>query len=138
VAYVRPTLTVDTSRWPMVVLTYSGQPSDEQLAEHLREIEERVLSRHERFVQVIDQSRGQQPDPIQRAMIADHQRKMDAAYRDYCLGEVYIAPPAMRGAMVAVFWQAKPPYPYAFVEAVDEAVRWAESRMKAGTERGRS
>jgi len=135
---MRPTLFVDTSRWPLVVLTYAGQPTDEQLANHLKEIEENVLGRREPFVQVIDQTRGEQPDPIQRAMIADHQLKMDAAYRAYCIGEVYISTPAMRGAMVAVFWQAKPPYPYAFVEAVDDALRWAEARMKAaGFEKAR-
>jgi hypothetical protein len=124
-------LTVDTSHWPMVELTYSGTPSDSELTGHLREIEERVLARREPFVQVIDQREGSMPDAIQRALIAEHQRRMEDAYRDYCRGEVYIVSKETRQAMTAVFWLAPPPYPYAFVETTPEAVAWARQRLQA-------
>src|SRR2546428_368269 len=80
-------LTVDVARWPIVVLTYAGKPSLPQLANHLREIEEKVLSRRERFIQIIDQTQGEIPDAMQRALIAEHQSKMEGVYEQYCVGE---------------------------------------------------
>jgi hypothetical protein len=122
-------LVVDMSRWPLVVLTHAGQPTDEQLAAHLDEIERTVLARRAPFVQVIDQSRGEMPSPQQRALIAAHQAKMDEFYARYCRGEAYVVAPAIRGAMVAVFWIAKPPYPYVFVDSLDEALEWARRAL---------
>jgi hypothetical protein len=122
-------LLVDTSRWPLAVLTYAGRPSNEQLEEHLKEIEEKVLARGDYFVQVIDQSRGEMPDALQRSLIAQHQERMEAQYTKYCLGEAYVVTPQIRGAMVAVFWLAKPPYPYTFVDTLGEAVAWARTRL---------
>ena len=125
-------LSVDTSRWPIVVLTYRGSATDKEWAGHLREIEEKVLDRRERFVHVIDQSRGHVPDPFKRAIIVGHQLKMESRYRKYCLGEAYVAAPDMHRAMAPVFQQAKPPYPCAFVETFDEAMRWAKERIGPG------
>ena len=123
-------LVVDTSRWPLVILTYSGRPTNEQLESHLREVEEKVLSRREHFVQVIDQSRGEMPDAVQRAQIAAHQERMENEYSTYCLGEAYVVTPQSRGAMVAIFWLAKPPYPYLFADGIAEAITWAKARLK--------
>jgi hypothetical protein len=122
-------LAVNVARWPIVELTYSGTPSDAALADHLREIEEKVLGRRKPFVQIIDQREGSMPDAIQRALIADHQRRMEDAYRNYCRGEVYIVSKQTRQAMTAVFWLAPPPYPYTFVETAPEALAWAKERL---------
>jgi hypothetical protein len=122
-------LQVDVSRWPVVQLTCVGRASDHQWAGHLREIEEKVLARREPFVHVIDQTRGELPDPVQRSLIVRHQLRMEPRYRAYCRGEVYVATPEMQQVMCTVFSQAKPPYPYTFVESLDEAARWAETRL---------
>jgi len=116
----------------LVVLTYAGKPDQKLLARHLKDVEDRVLARGEPFVQIIDSSRGEMPDAVQRAMIAAHQRKMDRAYRNLCLGEAYVVSPNIRGAMVAVFWVAKPPYPYTFVENFPAALAWAQARLNEG------
>ena len=122
-------LSVDVSGWPIVQLIYSGTPGDADLAAHLGEIEEKVLARRQPFVHVIDQRRGSMPDAIQRALIADHQRRMEDAYRAYCRGEVYVVSKQTRQAMTAVFWLAPPRYPYAFVETLPEAMDWARGRV---------
>jgi len=124
------TLTVDTSRWPLVLLTFSGKPTDQQVADHLKEIEERVLGRRERFVQIVDQRRGEPPDAVQRALIAEHQKEMEHVYRRCCLGEAYVVSPETQRAMVAVFWMAKPLYPYTFLESLGEAIEWAQQKLK--------
>src|SRR5262249_14340379 len=111
-------LSVDVSRWPLAVLTYAGKPTEQQFADHLREVEETGLARREPFVQVINQKHGERPDAFQRALVADHQKRMEHLYREFCLGEAYVVSSEMKGAMVAVFWMAKPPYPYTFVESV--------------------
>ncbi len=124
-------LTVDTGRWPLVVLTFAGRPTTADLTAHLAEIEELVLQRKLPFVQVIDQARAAAPDAMQRALIADHQTQQEVLYRAYCIGEVYVTSPRIRGAMVAVFWLAKPPYPYAFVDTRKEGIDWARSRLRS-------
>jgi hypothetical protein len=121
------TLSVDTSRWPLVLLTHAGAPDLAQMQEHLREIEETVLARGSRFVQIIDQRQAELPAG-QRAEIAEHQRRMDEAYKRNCLGEAYVVSARNRGAMVAVFWQAQPPYPYVLVDTMEEALTWAVRR----------
>ncbi|HEV8629991.1 MAG TPA: hypothetical protein VGV61_06710 [Thermoanaerobaculia bacterium] len=126
-----PILSVDVSRWPLAILTYTGKPTNGELEAHLREVEEKVLGRHEPFVQIVDQRRGEMPDPVQRAMIADHQLRMEKEYAEYCLGEAYVVTPQIRGGMVAVFWRAAPPYPYAFVDTLAEAMAWVEERLPA-------
>ncbi|HWL89303.1 MAG TPA: hypothetical protein VNO21_26045 [Polyangiaceae bacterium] len=129
-------LTVDVARWPIVVLTYEGKPAHCVLAEHLREIEEKVLSVREPFVQVIDQTQGDIPDALQRAQIAEHQAKMGDAYRRFCVGEAYVCSSRMRSAMIAVFWQAPPPYPYTFVRTLTEALAWARHQWASTREHG--
>lgn len=123
-------LSVDLARWPIVLLTYAGTPTDDAVRAHLAEVEDKVLARRQPFVQIIDQTRGAPPDPIQRALIVDHQKRMRDAYAAYCLGEVYVAPPDVRGAMVAVFWMEQPPYPHAFVGNLAEALVWARARFR--------
>jgi hypothetical protein len=114
----------------MVVLTYAGAPTGRELKRHLDEIERDVLAKREPFVQIIDQQRGQVPDAMQRALIAEHQGRMDAVYARYCCGEAYVVTAESRAAMTAVFWLAKPPYPYVFVDTMDEAVAWCRTRMQ--------
>jgi hypothetical protein len=121
-------LGVDTRRWPFVILTYKGRPTNGELEKHLEKIEVRVLSRRRRFVQIIDQRGGTMPDPVQRSLIAAHQSRMRERYSRYCVGEVYVASPETRRAMVAIFWMAPPPYAYAFVESYAEALAWATAR----------
>jgi hypothetical protein len=123
-------LRVDTSRWPLVVLTYAGSPTKIELAEHLREIESKVLGRRKPFAQVIDQRNGRIPDASQRAMIAAHQNQQSFAYAMFCLGEAYVATTSVRRAMQGVFWVAKLPYPHVFVETLQEAIAWAEDRVR--------
>jgi hypothetical protein len=124
-------LRVDTARWPLVVLTYAGMPTKQEMAEHLREIEQNVLERRKPFAQVIDQRKGQRPDAAQRAMIAAHQNQYSFAYATYCMGEAYVANSGVRLAMQGVFWVAKLPYPHVFVDTIDEAIVWAQERLKA-------
>jgi hypothetical protein len=123
-------LSVDTTRWPIVFLTYSGSATDQEWAGHLREIEEKVLDRREPFVQIIDQTRGQLPDPFKRAIIVGHQLKMESRYRQYCLGEAYVANEDMRRGMAPVFCQARLPYPYTFADSLEEAMVWVKARLR--------
>jgi len=120
-------LTVDTSEWPLVVLTFAGDPTVEAVRAHLKEIEDEVLSRGERFVQVVDLSRARRPNPAQRLAIAEHQALNETRYEELCLGEAYIVPTAeLKGAMTGVFFAAKPAYDYVFVASMAEARSWAE------------
>ena len=121
-------LTVDITRWPLVVLRTIGTPSDSELRAHLQEIESLVLAREEPFVQIIDQRKAGALNAGQRALIAEHQSAMDGLYARFCRGEAYVADQAMKGIMIAVFWQAKPPYPYRFFERMPEAERWAREK----------
>ena len=125
-----PSLTVDVSQWPLVVLTTSGSPTEAELEQHLLEIETEVLGRGQGFVQIIDQRMADSLNALQRSMIAEHQERMDEAYASFCRGEAYVTDAKMKGVMIAVFWQAKPAYPYRFFEHFDEAQAWAERLLR--------
>ncbi len=127
---VEPLLLVDTSQWPIVVLTFEGSPSNGQVVDHLKEVEEKVLARRRPFVQIVDQRRGLMPSASQRALISEHQARMAPLYAEYCLGEAYVASRELRGAMRAVFWLAPPSYPHAFLDTLDEAFAWAGERLR--------
>ena len=118
-------LTVDVTAWPLVTLTTVGSPTDEQLLAHLKEIEDKVLARGADFVQIVDQREAETLDAAQRAIIAEHQECMKDLYAEHCLGEAYVADQRMKGIMIAVFWQAKPLYPYRFFDELEEAASWA-------------
>lgn len=119
-------LTVDTSEWPLVVLTFAGDPPVEAVRAHLEEIEDEVLARGERFVQVVDLSHAVRPNPAQRLAIAEHQAANEAGYEELCIGEAYVVPTAeLKGAMTGVFFAAKPAYDYVFVATLAEALDWA-------------
>ena len=121
----RSFLKVDTTEWPIVFLTTVGSPTDEQLREHLKDIEREVLQRGQKFVQIVDQRESEILNAGQRAIIAEHQATMEDHYASSCLGEAYVSDKKMQGVMIAVFWQAKPPYPYRFFESLEEAREWA-------------
>ena len=126
-----PQLTVDTTEWPMVVLTFAGAPPVDSVRAHLAEIEDEVLSRGERFVQVVDLSRAVRPNPEQRLAIAEHQRANESRYEELCVGEAYVVPTAeLMGAMTGVFFAAKPQYDYIFVATLPEALDWARNRLE--------
>lgn len=128
------TFHVDTTAWPLVLLTTVGTPSDQELQAHLDEIEERVLKRRLPFVQIVDQRKAGEIDAGQRAIIAQHQKELEWLYRMYCKGEAYVADAKLKGIMIAVFWQAKPAYPYAFFDGLDEAREWALKLLLEGSE----
>ena len=121
-----PQLTVNTAAWPLAVLTYAGDPPVGEVRAHLEEIETDVLARDEPFVQVVDLSRAERPNPAQRLAIAEHQKENEERYERLCLGEAYVVPTAeVKGAMTGVFFAAKPAYDYVFVTTLDDAIAWA-------------
>ncbi len=128
-------LTVDVSQWPLVVLTTNGSPTESELEQHLLEIENEVLGRGQGFVQIIDQRRADSLNALQRSIIAEHQERMDEAYTRLCRGEAYVTDAKMKGVMIAVFWQAKPAYPYRFFDRFDEAQAWASRLLDSDPRR---
>ena len=124
-------LSVDVSQWPLVVLTTNGSPTESELEQHLLEIETEVLARGQGFVQIIDQRQADSLNALQRSIIAEHQERMDEAYTRFCRGEAYVTDEKMKGVMIAVFWQAKPTYPYRFFAHFDEAQAWAERLLRS-------
>lgn len=123
-------LVIDVSRWPLAVLTHRGRPSDQELRDHLHELEQVILGRNTRFIQIIDQSDAERPDAFQRGLISEHQERMDSVYRRLCIGEAYVNMGAVRGAMKAVFWVAPPPYPFRLADTLGEAMDWARARAR--------
>jgi hypothetical protein len=123
-------LSVDLSQWPIVVLSCAGNPPVAEWAQHLREIETRVLARRRPFVQIIDQRAAEPLDAARRALIASHQNRMSFSYAEWCLGEAYVASARMRSAMTAVSWVATLPYAHVFVDTLEEGVTWARERVQ--------
>jgi hypothetical protein len=89
------------------------------------------------FTLIVDMSRGAVPSPSERKHITSAMAERDVALGRHCLGAaVVITNPLIRGAMTAVLWVHRLPYPHEIVETKEAAeaacARWL-SRAPAST-----
>ncbi|HJL17482.1 MAG TPA: hypothetical protein RMH99_17565 [Sandaracinaceae bacterium LLY-WYZ-13_1] len=126
---------IDTSRFPVVDVTFHGQVSDEQFADYLERMTE-VATRREKNVVIIDASRAGATPPTQRKMQADWLKKHEATLERHSLGTAFIITSRMiRGILTAILWLSPMPGDHAVVSTYVEAEDWAFERLwEAGIE----
>ena len=122
-------ITINCDAWPIVIVKYVGDPSEDQVLDLFSEVEKSVIGRREPFAMISDFSNGSIPDAIQRNLLAELQSPINDAYAQYCVGEAFVAKDDMRGAFTAILWRVKLPYPHVFVDSLDAAQEWIEERL---------
>jgi hypothetical protein len=120
----------DDSRFPLVVIEAVGSSSDEDVRERLAFLE-KVLARGSTGVLVFDSSGNAGLSAMQRRMWVDWLAKHDVALRERSLAAAFVTPNALvRGTYTAVFWLWSPPFTHVFVRTREEAMAWAENRLR--------
>lgn len=120
---------IEDSAWPIVTLRIRGSISGEE--------EDRFIGasvafpdRRERYVAVIDLLEAKTPSGRFVREQAAAMGKRDEALATYCAGMAFVIDSAMlRGGLRAIFHFHRPSSPHVVVMTVEEAYRWAESKL---------
>jgi hypothetical protein len=125
------TKTPDMSAWPIIILPFGAQPTDEEWQSLMDAVRE-AHKRGQPFAVLADGSamRGM-PSPAQRRLGADlgefikqHRPQLLVAWGNVLTSSV------LRGAITAIMWIAKPAYPQKFFATKDEALAWCRKMLE--------
>lgn len=125
---------VSFDQWPLVVVSFIGQPSDQAFAEYLGILERNLhdtLSRGLKTAILVDTTLG--PLPVstkQRQLQADWLGRLHQTLRAGCAGTGFVVQsPVVRGVMTAVMWMQELPHPYAICATYQRAESWCIQRL---------
>jgi hypothetical protein len=136
-------VTFDDSRWPLRIVRFVGTPTPRQY-EHYLERVTASLRRRERYLSVIDLTRGGLPTPEQRQRQILWMQEHEGLIREVLLGTAFIVTsPIIRLSLSAVLHFKPLPVPYVITAKEVEAVGWAsacieEQGLRLAAERLRS
>jgi len=120
---------LDDSAWPIVTLRIRGALSGDE-EDNFIEVSVGLPERGERYVAVIDLLEARTPSGRfvrrQAAVMGKHEEVLST----HCAGMAFVIDSAMlRGGLRAIFHFQGPPSPHVVVRTVEEAHRWAESKL---------
>jgi hypothetical protein len=122
-------LQIDTSRWPIVVHTTEGSPSDEQFDAYIREATE-LLLRGEPHVAVMDSSRLGRASAYARVRKKQWLEQYERELRHACLGTAFVlSSPVARFAAATILLVRPFPTPYVVCSTLEEGMAWAGQRL---------
>lgn len=114
-------VTVDSSAWPLVRVTYVGSVDDARFEEYVRE-QAALLERRKPYVILFDASESGMPSARQRQRMAEYAREHEAELRRYCKRGVFVIPNSVvRGALTAILWLQPLPFPHEVVSSLNDA-----------------
>ena len=120
----------DDSQWPLLVVSVSGAPSDEEFEEYLASYDA-FLGRGQKYA-IIYETRPDAPmfsvghARKQAKWIAEH----DEEIRRLCVGIAFVLPaPVLRGVLRFILGIQDIPAPYKVFRDMAEATPWLDDRM---------
>lgn len=124
---------IDDSLWPLRVVHFHGPLTASEFDEFLVRTAE-CYERRERYITVIDTSRGGMLSLEQRQRMAAFMRANDHHIRRYMLGSVFvITAPLVRLVLSTIFYLKPMPTAYVVTPSLMTAVDWASrSFLEAG------
>jgi hypothetical protein len=123
-------ITLDDSHWPLLVMTFVGEPSLHQQAEHLARLST-YLRRDEQFISILDTRQERMMTAEHRRRLAEFLREHDALLRTQVLGcASIITSPVMQLAASIVLHLKPLPFPYVATRSLSEAAMWAAVRLE--------
>jgi hypothetical protein len=124
-------IVIDDSRRPIIVVRFDGLVSDAEFERYLGELEAQ-LEPGQRVCTILDARLAGRAPPRQRKLQADWLARNAGRLRESSVGSVFVITSALvRGVLTAIMWLQPMPVPHAVVATMDEAERWAESRLAA-------
>jgi hypothetical protein len=120
----------DDTRAPMVVITSSGDSTNEEFDAYLTTMT-KLLQKRQRYGIVLDARRSARPSPVQRQKQADWMKRYAAEIRAYNVGIGFVIDNAIvRGALTAILWLQPTPAPHRVFASLDAAERWVTELLQ--------
>ncbi len=117
---------LDTSRFPLVIVTPPASVTNEELATFLERYANEVYARRQRYVTILDLRRSGDMPAAQRKMITDRMQQKEEAARLFAAGNVMIFDSAlMRALLTAILWVRRPPTEMKIASTLEEAIEYA-------------
>ena len=127
-----PAIQFDESRWPVLSITFTAEPTDEEFAEYLDRYSKVYIGRRERYALVLITAPGlPMTKPAQARAQANWIRDNEDVIENLCAGIAFVLPsPVQRGVLRAILWMQGLPAPHRVFQDVDEGHRWVDSLFK--------
>lgn len=123
---------LDTSKFPLVIATYSEVFDAAELEAHFDDIRH-LVGQKRPYVMITDLRVGSVDTPAMRKRASDFQEEIREASNALCQGAaVVVASKLMRLAVKAVLAFSHTTYPQVVVEDFDGAVAWCREQMLRG------
>lgn len=130
------TVSVDDSGWPLVIVTYSGVPRDDEFDDYLKRLSinlERAQRERIKIAMVFDATESAGPNAKHRARQAEWMKEHEALSKLHSAGYAFIIPSSfLRGVLTAILWLAPMPAPHVIVASLAEGERWCRQRLSQG------
>ena len=119
---------VDSSNWPLLILTTPEVVDDNNLAGFLKDYSDFIREKKERYAVVMNVSNTKAMTPGQRRIM--NSAMNDASTRQYmiCNAMVFKSKTLSR-ILTAIMWLKKTEYPVKVFSSQEEALTWAKSKM---------
>ena len=125
-----PAIVYDASRWPLAVVTFTGDRTEAEFDGYLRRMSEYV-AREETFATVVDTTRSGGMPATQRRKQAEWMRENEGALRRHSAGTAFVIRSAVvRGVLTAILWMHPIAQEYVVVATQAEGVRWAREQLR--------
>lgn len=123
-------VTVDTSRWPIVVHTGVGVPPRSAIDDYIAEAT-KILERKELHVTILDVRRVTGTSAYIHGRSREWLKAHRAELARYSAGIVYVVgSPLVRFLVAGTLLLARYPTPYLVCETLDEGFAWAHERLE--------
>jgi hypothetical protein len=122
--------TIDLSRYPLVVVRYSGLATDAEFDEYLESMTRLILGRKQKTVTILDARQSDRTPATQRKKQAAWLKTHENMLRQYSLGTAFvITSPLVRGVLTAIFWLQPLPTDHTVVGSMVDAEEWAKAKL---------
>lgn len=119
------TIQFDHSRWPLVVVTHHGAPTDEEFEIYLGKLKDnldRAVREKKKTALIFDATHASGSSAKQRQRQAAWMKQHEAPSRLHSAGYAFVIPSTIvRGALTAILWLSPMPAPYVVVATLAEA-----------------
>ncbi len=120
---------IDLNRMPLVIVTWEGACSDDEVQAYLTNMSE-VVARPDRRAVIFDASKASPPGATQRRMQGAWLKENKERIQHKTVGTAFVIDSAIiRGGLTAVFWIQGLSTQQLVCATLPEAVQWAEQRL---------
>ena len=120
------------AEWPLVLVEWPAEVDVQDVRDHFEEMALLLDARRGKLAIIVDGTEARVVQSTLRARAAEGISAIAARAASRIIGVAYVAPSiVIRGAVTAIHWIARPPFPSTTVATRREALEWAHARIRA-------